>query len=345
MPTTMEPNQLATVAEQNGLAPESAQHLLAAFQPHFATAQELCEQAKGVIVTDATQVTEIKKSRALRLKLKDVRVEADKTRKALKEDSLRTGKAIDGMANVLKFLIEPVEQRLDDQEKIAERMEAERKAALKASREELLRPYGIDTTCYMLGDMTDATFAQLLDSTRTAHVARVESEKKAEADRVAAEAARVAEEKRIKAENERLRVEAEAREKEAEAERKKAAAALAAEQEKARKEREAIEAKARVEREAAEAVAKKEREAREKLEAEAAARKRADDAKAAADAKAKKAASLAPDKEKVAALASVVRGIAMPEVKSAEASDAVKNIMVLIEKLAVYIEQQAERIG
>lgn len=345
MNTEVIENQLVAVAEQSGLATESAQHLLASFQPHFANAQDLCEQAKGVVVTDATQVTEIKKSRALRLKLKDVRVEAEKTRKALKEDSMRTGKAIDGMANVLKYLIEPVEQRLEDQEKIAERMEAERKAALKASREELLRPYGIDTTGYLLGDMTEATFAQLLDSARLAHAARIEAEKKAEADRIAVEAARVAEEQRIKAENERLRKEAEAREKRAAAERKKAADALAAEQEKARKEKDAIEAKARKEREAAEAAARKEREAREKLEAEAAARKRADDAKAAADAKAKKAAALAPDKDKVASLSKTVRGIAMPDVKSPEARVVVQNISIYFEKLAAFIEQQAERIA
>ena len=120
---------------------------------------------------------------------------------------------------------------------------------------------------------------------------------------------------------------------------------MAAEQEKARKEREAIEAKARKEREAAEAIARKEREAREKLEAEALARKRADDAKAAADAKAKKSAALAPDKDKVASLSKTVRGIAMPDVKSPEARAVVQNIAVYFEKLAVFIEQQAERIA
>ena len=49
-----------------------------------------------------------------------------KVRKELKEESLRKGKAIDGVANIIKFLIEPVEKYLEDQEKFIEKLEQQK---------------------------------------------------------------------------------------------------------------------------------------------------------------------------------------------------------------------------
>jgi hypothetical protein len=194
----IESSELAVVIRENQIEAADAQSLLTAFQPSFMAAKELVGQASGVIVTDATQVSEIKASRALRLKLREVRVEAEKTRKKLKEDSLRRGKAIDGMNNILLMLVKPTEDRLEEQEKFAERKEAERKAALKHSREELLAPFGVDATFYNLAEMPEATFAQLLDSSRLAHEAKLEAARKAEADRIAARAAKEAEEKEVR---------------------------------------------------------------------------------------------------------------------------------------------------
>jgi hypothetical protein len=56
-------------------------------------------------------------------------------RKSLKEESLKRGKAIDGYANVLKYLCEPIEDKLFEIEQYAERKEAARVAALAAGGE------------------------------------------------------------------------------------------------------------------------------------------------------------------------------------------------------------------
>ncbi len=292
------PNQLAKIVQSSNLAQVDADTLKESFTPHFANTEALLAESTAIRVTDATQVSEIKASRAMRLRLKDVRVAADKTRKALKEDSLRKGKAIDGIYNVLMLALEPEEQRLLEQEQFAERAEAARKTKLQAERAGVLVSLGADPSLYQLGEMNEQAYTQLCDGIRAANAARLESERKAEEARQEAERKKAEEEARIRSENERLRKEAEEREKAARAERErleaekraveakakaereasekaqaeeraKAEAARKAADEKARKEREAIEAKARKEREEAEAKARSEREELERKHAAA----------------------------------------------------------------------------
>lgn len=338
------PAQLAKIVEQNGIAPTNARTLIETFQPYFGKADELCAEAAGVKVTDATQVSEIKKSRELRLQIKALRVEAEKSRKTLKEDSLRMGKAIDGINNVLLLQIEPVEKHLEEQEKFSERAEAARKEQLRIARSAALAPYMLDQSAYALGEMTETTFAQLLEGARLAQEARIEAEKKAEADRIAAEEARKAEEARIRAENERLRKEKEEAERVAKAEREAAEAALAEERRKAQEQAAAAAEKARKEREEAEAQAKAEREAREKLERENAAREAAEAKKRADEEKARKSAAAAPDKAKLTAFAANIRTMDLPDVKAPEATAILKRINTDLNNLAKWIDTEAAKL-
>lgn len=269
------PEPLAKAVQSASVAEVDAKVLAEAFTPHFAKASERLESSRGIVVTDPTQVSEIKASRVARLALKDIRVAAEKTRKTLKEDSLRKGKAIDGIYNVLLLQLEPEEKRLEDQEKIAERMEAERKAKLQHDRSELLREYA-DPSMYALSDMKQEAFDDLLNGAKLAKAARIEAERKAAEEAAAREAARHEEEAKVRAENERLRAEALAREAAAKAEREKIEAERREEARKAQAERDAIEAKAKAERAKLEADARREREAAEakaKAEREATERK------------------------------------------------------------------------
>ena len=342
--TTDKATMLA-IASKAGITPALCDTLAAAFVPLAEQAAALIAEAEHIVVIDATQVTEIRQSRAARLKLKGVRVEIENARRRLKEEWLRPGQAIDDLARYLRDKIEPVESRLDDQEKIAERKEAERKAAIKAEREAALAPFGIDTQFYALGDMPEGQWTNLLAGSRAAHEAKVEAARKAEADRLAAEAARRAEEALIVAENERLKLEAAAREADVKRERERVDAERRAEAEKARLEREAIEAKAKAEREKAEGEARREREAREALEAKARAEKAEADRKAAAEAKALRAAERAPDKAKLAAFATAIRAVAIPAMKDANLNPITRGIEDRRESFAAWVEQQAESIG
>jgi colicin import membrane protein len=285
LPVVTTPALLVKALSDSGLSQAENDALFNAFLPHYATAITLMNESESVIVTDPTQVTEIRQSSELRKKLKATRVAADKLRADLKEESLRRGKSIQNVYNALAEKIEAEEERLMQQEKIAERMEAARKAKLSAERADALRLY-TDPAHYALGDMTQAAFDDLLSGAKTAHENRIAAERKAAEERAAAEQARREEEARVRAENERLRKEAAEREAAARAERErleaerreverkareeKAAAEAAARAERkkleaeARRQREEAEAKARAEREAAEAKARKEREVQEK---------------------------------------------------------------------------------
>ncbi|AHF94045.1 hypothetical protein OPIT5_04025 [Opitutaceae bacterium TAV5] len=205
--------ELVPAVTNVGLEPETAQGLLNQFAPLFAKAKAVFADAEKISVTDATQVTEIKKARAARLALRVIRIDADHLREKLKADSLRRGNAIQGVYNIIKYAIVPVEEKLEEMEKFAEHAEAARMEKLKVEREEALRPYVINASIYPLGGMDDASWQQFFDGMKSAHEARVEAEKKAEADRIAKEKAEAEESERIRQENERLKREAEERER------------------------------------------------------------------------------------------------------------------------------------
>lgn len=256
--------ELVKVIEASGLEKTQAEQVLEGFKGFFEEVRGFENEAKAIVITDATQVSEMKKARELRLKLKNIRVNAEKVRVARKEFFLRGGKAIDGMANVLKALIVPLEEHLDAQENYAERIEAERKQKLADERTEELRPYvsAEMLAVYIPGlkDMTQGAFDILLANSKKAFEDQKNAEAEAEKKRIADEEAKKAEDERIRKENEELKKQKEIADAEkAEADRK------AAEEERKRKEAED------------ELKQKQEEEDRKKREAEEAAKKEAED--------------------------------------------------------------------
>lgn len=145
-------NQLSVIVKESGLEASKAQFILEKFQGYFAIAAEWEATAATIIVTDAKQTDKMDMARKGRLILREKRIAVEKARKELKEQALREGKAIDGIANVLKALIVPIEEHLERQEKFVElkvaaeaeakrqevekRIEEERIAAEKAAAEE-----------------------------------------------------------------------------------------------------------------------------------------------------------------------------------------------------------------
>lgn len=170
---------LANIIVGSGVEQSTATSLKESFEPFYLQAKEWEGKAKELVVTDISQVDLMKDARKARLALKDIRVNVEKRRKELKEDSLKLGKAIDSAANLLKGLIEPIEAHLDEQEKFAERVEAERKAKVKGEREALLQPLGVNTDYFNLADMDEATFADLLNDKQNAYNQRIEDERRA----------------------------------------------------------------------------------------------------------------------------------------------------------------------
>jgi len=334
-------------------------------------------------ITDVNQKREMKLFRESRLALRELRIEVENKRKTLKEDSLRRGKAIDGIANVFKALVVPIEEYLEEQEKFAERFEAQRIAELGAKRFDMLSEYG-DATCFSnLGTMDDGAFSVLLDNMRLAKEAREAAAKKIEQERIEREAAEAAEQARQKelARLEAIRIEEERQKREAElkAAKEKAEKELAAQKAKAKKEREAAEALAKAERERHEAeqremearaaeekriaqdkadrekraleqkakemreAAEKEKEAREAMERQLAEQKAAQEAKEKAEAAARKKAENAPNKAKLQAFAESLRAIKVPTL-TADCSEVQTEIESALQDLFILVQRSASKL-
>lgn len=261
----------------------------------LAAAQAQVEQSKKIIVTDPSDVDGIKQSKEYRLALKKLRCAGNDAHKDGKADILRAGRAIDGMKNIILQVCEPEEARLEGQEKIAERIAAERAAKLRAEREAVLVELGENPAFWGPFERFPVEdWAQRVEGVRAVIKAREEQAKR-QAEEAARKAKEDAEEReRMRAENARLKKEADEREAAMKAEREAAEAVL-------REER----ARAKAIEDAARAEAAKLAQERAKVEAEARAREEA-------EREAKRKAEAAPDREKFLALADFIESYAVP---------------------------------
>lgn len=314
--------QLQAVEKSAGLAEDNALALRGEFAPFYNSIVEWRE--KAAMVTKPDDATHQKIAREVRLGLRKVRCEVENVRKTLKADSLARGKAIDGFANVLKYLCEPVEEKLLAVEQHAERQEAARIAALVQERIAALAATDTDPIAYRLDQMDDETFALVLAAAKKRQAERIEAERKAEADRIAREKADADERERVRAENERLKKEAAAREAEAAKERARVDAERRKEREAAARAREAARVKAEADRIAAE--------------------KAAADAKIKADADARAKAERAPDKEKIFAFATAVEAVELPVVQTESGRQLLVQVKKMRDECARFIRKQAEAL-
>lgn len=335
-------NKIVEVIEQNGLELQTSNYIKEKFLPFFEQAEEWKRKAEALVVTDASQTHEMKMARTARLALKEIRVNADKTRKELKEDSLRYGKAVQGVYNVIEYLVVPIEKHLQEQEDFIAIAEAKRKSELKAIREMELHPYAEFVPFGLnFGEMSEEDYNKTLNGAKLQLQAKIEAEQKAEEERILKEKAQEQERERVRIENERLKAEAEAKEKQ-----------LAEERTKAKAEREALEEKARKEKAVTDAKLKAEREEKEKLQAELKAKSEAE-AKAIREAEAKREAELkakqeegksATDKDKLNDFAKMINDIAFPEVKSEDAKLILENTKELLTRVSNYIKTQSNKL-
>ena len=299
--TEKKDNQLTIAVKKSGLQPSKVDSLLQSFAGYFDQAKELTGSSRSIVVTDEAQTDLMIKARESRLKLKDIRINVEKTRKELKEQSLREGRAIDGVANIIKALIVPVEEHLEKQEKYSETKELERIEKRHSERITKLSVYVEDVTFYSLKSMSDDAFNKLLASSKAIWDNEIALKKKNEEIRLAEEKKERLGRAIIEQENKKLKAQAEEREKKIAEEKKANDLKLAEEKRKT----EAAEAKLKAEKEAQK---KREREARELEEA----RKKAED-------ELLRATLLAPDKEKLIEFAGSIDKLQAPNLASREA--------------------------
>ena len=320
------PTDLANAVAETGLAPDGAATLAAGYAPHFTAFNDARDRASAI--TDAQPAA----ARAMRLELRRIRTDADKTRKALKEDALRRGKAIDGVNHVLRYQLIPVEEAMEAIEKAEQRREEARVQELLNLRRAELEPF-CDPAHYDLGNMPEPAYVQLLAGAKASKAAALAAEKKAEAERIKAEKAAKkkavadeAERVRLRAENERLAAEAEK-------ERKAAAAREQKIRDDARRVQDIADAKAEKARAEADRLAQEKAEAERVAAEEAAAVKRA----------AQKAAS-APDRERMAAFAAAVRALPVPVLTSEKGAALTAKMTEAVAAFAARVDDAAAQL-
>jgi len=234
-------NQLSVIVKESGLEKTKAQILLDNFSTYFQIASEWEKKAKTIVVSDASQEAEMKMARVGRLFLREKRIAIEHTRKELKEQALREGKAIDGIANVLKALIVPIEEYLEKQEKYVE---------IKAAEEEKRKQIEAEKKAEEERIAKEKAEAEERERIRKENE-QLKKEAEERERKIAEERIKVEREK--KAQEEKARKEREVAEYTINEERKKRERDLADERAKAEKERCAYEEKVKKEKEAVEA--------------------------------------------------------------------------------------------
>lgn len=329
-----------------------------------ATITEMRERFMPLAIKGVEDREGYKAVRDARLLVKNTRVGIEHKRKALKEDALRYGRAVDAEAKRITAQLEPIEEHLETQEKVVddekerikveqERLEHERVQGRMA----ILMSLGVQFTgfSYVYGEhsITPEQLKAVSEEFFAEFCGKIRVE-------VEAEQARKAEEERIRKEEEeaeRLRLEEIGREKEEarckaeeirqaglKAEEERLAKIKAEQEETARiqaekdaafaAEKAAFEAEKRAEEEARQKdQAQKEAEEKTRIEAEEQA-KRGEEARLESERqialRAEREEEMRPDREKLKAYAGKLEKVAVPKLKMPECQAVLDQAYVLV---------------
>jgi len=351
------PSEVAEIAKN--VSVEKRNEVQTVLNHVFNGVAKMREQLDGVTVTDANDKVNMKLAKTIRLGVRQVRLEAEKTFDAKRADvqqQMLSYKTEDSLwlkaKQTMQILTKEIEENARWKEETKERFEAEQKELKVQQRMLKVAKVAPEMARTEFESMSDETFEMFFAGIEKAFNDKIEAEKKAEAERIEKEKAEIAERERIRKENERLKAEAEEKEKQLIAERAKAEAERKAIEEAAKKEREENERKLKAEQEAAKIAAEKAAAEKAKLEAEIKAKAEAEEkerkeaeAKVIAEQKSKEAAEKkaknAPDKTKLIELAAQIDGLNMPELKSEEARKILADVKTLLSKVSVFIREKS----
>lgn len=223
-------NELAVILDEQGVSPENQKTLVEAFGGPFTEVGDILANfnrdeetgelvvGKGAIrVTSVDQREDMLMAKEQRLALKRARTTVENKRKELKEESLKTGRAIDAVAKFVKTTIEPAEKYLETQEKFAELRAAAQLAERLAARTAAVSKF-TDPAVYNLHDMAEEVFQDLLIKLDRDAAAQAEADRKALEEQEAA--AKAERERQVKIQEENDRLQREAKERAAAEERK-----------------------------------------------------------------------------------------------------------------------------
>ena len=256
------PAELTKMAQ--GVSVEKRNEVQSVLNKVFDGVAKMREQLDNIQVVDENDKVSMNLSNAIRLGVRVVRLDAEKTFDAKRSEVqqlMSSFKAEDALwlksKQIMQILTKEIEENARWKEETTQRFNAE-KAELKIQERILIvAKLNPDILRVEFESVSDAMFDSFVLSLAATKRALEEAAAQAEADRIAAIKAEADAKAAMEAENKRLKAEAEAKEKQMQAERLKA--------DTERAEMEAREQKAKAE---AEAALRVEREANDKLQAE-----------------------------------------------------------------------------
>lgn len=171
--------------KEYGIEDSKAKEIELQFRPMLDKMVELEEEYNRVINLPIDEAG-IQEAKSLRLKYVKVRTGTAEIHKQQKAFYLAAGRFIDGWKNTQLFASQGKEDALMDREKHFENLENERIEKLRVDRWNKLQPY-TENEPQGLGQMDETIFTHFLNGAKSAHEAKIEAEKKAEAERLEAE--------------------------------------------------------------------------------------------------------------------------------------------------------------
>ncbi len=354
------PEEVASIAKN--VSVEKRNEVQSVLNQVFIGVSKMREQLDNVTVTDVNDKVNMKLANTIRLGVRQVRLDAEKTFDAKRSEvqaQMLSFKTEDQLwlkaKQTMQILTKEIEENARWKEETKERYDAEQRELKIRQRMVKVSKVSdcVDRSEYE--SMSDESFNHFFNGLEKAYNDKIEAEKKLEQERIEREKAEAQERLRIKAENERLKAEAEAKEKKLAEERAKAEAERKLIEEKARKEKLEAEKKAKEELAKQEAILKSEREAKEKIEAELRAKIEAEErakkeaeekiiaAKKAKEAEEKKAKA-APDKAKLIEFCKVINQLTVPEMKSNDGKIIAQNVKILLNKVTNYIQENSNKL-
>lgn len=257
-----EVNELAVKVSANKQA-----EVQTVLQQIFTGTDDWEKQVDAIEVKDINDTMSIKLAEVARKNSKQARLSAEKIFDAKREEVQNLKAEFDledklwlKAKQVMQIKFKAIEEKAEWKANFVKRFEAEQKELRTQKRINEVSKY-TEINRIEFESMSDESFESFLSGLKSTYEAKIEAERKAEADRIAKEKADAEAREQQRLENERLKAEAEKREKEIEAERKANEQKLAEERAKAKAEADRIEAENK-------AKLKAEQEAKAKLEAE-----------------------------------------------------------------------------
>lgn len=170
---------------------DTTAEIIAAFLPELQMLRHHLDEAASVTVEDEFDTEGMEEAKRKRINIKNSRNALDKIRERMKAHANSYGNGVQQVYNLGKQLAEPAEEKLKVMEETAIRAEAKRKNDIRLKREDELRPFVQSVMNYNLADMSPEAYAELLESSKIAHAARLkreEEERLAEQQRQAEQA-------------------------------------------------------------------------------------------------------------------------------------------------------------